>query len=167
MGNSRSNRKRTSKKPKVVKRTIKFLSVAPDSNVAKAVLQKAPAAVIRAIANAALKTRQGAVAVPPHLKQLFRHNNHHFDYLIDRTRPIALKHRLVLETGGALPKLYRFWPRFLVQLAPSLFLGYYAKMTSSFSIKVLFEQAQLDRPNNGNFAIIHLNYKQWLDCKTK
>ena len=103
MGNSRSNRKQTSKKQKAVKRTIKFLSVAPDIKIAKAVLQKAPDAVIRAISNKALNARQGAVAVPPQLKQLFKHHNHHFDYLIDRTRPIALKRRVVLQTGGALP----------------------------------------------------------------
>ena len=103
MGNSRFNRKRTSNKQKVVKRTIKFLSVAPDSKVVKAVLQKAPEAVIRAISNAALNARQGAVAVPPHLKLLFRQHNHHFDSLIDRKRPIALKRRLILQTGGALP----------------------------------------------------------------
>ena len=43
------------------------------------------------------------MAVLPQLKQVFKHHNHHFDYLIDRTRQIALKRRLVLQTGGALP----------------------------------------------------------------
>ena len=103
MGKSQIKLKLKSNKQKVVKRTVKFLSVAPDSKVAKAVLQKAPDAVIRAISNAALNARQGAVAVPSHLKTLFRHHNHHFDVLIDRKRPIALKRRLILQTGGALP----------------------------------------------------------------
>lgn len=70
-------------KLKLVKRTVKFLSVAPDFIVAKALLQKAPDAVIRAISNATLNARQGSVAVPPHLKPLFRHHHRHFDYLID------------------------------------------------------------------------------------
>ena len=83
MGNSRSNRKRTSQKQSVVKRTIKFLSVTADSKIVKAVLQTAPEAVIRAISNAALNVRQRAVAVPPQLKQIFKHHNHHFDYLFD------------------------------------------------------------------------------------
>ena len=82
---------------------VKFLSVAPDYEVAWAVLQKAPDAVIPAISNAALNARQGAVAVPPHLKDLFRHHNHHFDYIIDRHRPIALTRRLILQRGGFLP----------------------------------------------------------------
>ena len=77
--------------------------MAPDSKIVKGVLQKAPDAVIRAISNAALNAPQGAVAVPPQLKQLFKHHNHHFDYLIDQRKPIALKRRRLLQTGGALP----------------------------------------------------------------
>ena len=76
--------------------------MAPDFKIAKSVLQNAPDAVIRAISNAALNVREGAVVVPPQLKQLFMHHNHHFDYLIDQTRPIALIRRLVLQTGNAL-----------------------------------------------------------------
>ena len=103
MGKSIINLKQKSNKQKAVKRTVKFLSVAPDSKVVKAVLQKTPDAVIGAISNAALNARQGAVTVPPHLKTLVRQHNHHFDFLFDRKRPIALKRRLILQTGGALP----------------------------------------------------------------
>ena len=46
---------------KVVKRTIKIFSVAPDSEVVRAVIKKAPDAVIRAISNAAVNACQGAV----------------------------------------------------------------------------------------------------------
>ena len=95
MGNSQSKLRKKSNKRKVVKRTVKFLSVAPDLEVARAVLQKAPEAVIQAISNAAVNARQGAVAVPLHLKPLFRHHNHHFDFLIERRRPIASKRRLI------------------------------------------------------------------------
>ena len=84
MGNSQSKLKRKSNKLKVVKRTIKFLSVALDTKVAKAVLQKAPNAVIVAISNAALNARQGAVTILPHLIPLFRHHNHYFDWLCNR-----------------------------------------------------------------------------------
>ena len=79
MENSQSKLKRQSNKLKVVKRTIKFLYVAPDLEVAKAVLQKALKEVITAISNPALNARQGAVDIPPHLIPLFRHHNHHFD----------------------------------------------------------------------------------------
>ena len=61
MGNSQSKLKRKSNKLKVVKRTIKFLSVAPDLEVVRAVIKKAPNAVIGAISNGALNCRQGAV----------------------------------------------------------------------------------------------------------
>ena len=89
MANQRTNRKKLSNKQKVIKRAIKYLSVAPDSKTVKSVLKKAPDAVIRAISNAALNARQGAVAVPANIKHLFRHHNDHFDYLIDKRKPIA------------------------------------------------------------------------------
>ena len=67
MKNSHSKLKRQSNKLKVVKRTIKFISVAPYFKVAKAILQNAPKEVITAISTAALNARQGAVDIPPHL----------------------------------------------------------------------------------------------------
>ena len=103
MENSQSKLKRQSNKLKLVKRTIKFLSVAPDLKVAKAVLQKAPKEVITVISNAALNARQGAVDIPPHLIPLFRHHNHHFDWLCDRRQSIPSKRHLILQKSGALP----------------------------------------------------------------
>ena len=103
MENSQSKLKRQSNKLKEVKRTIKFLSVAPDLQVAKAVLQKAPKEVITAISNAALNARQGAVDIPPHLIPFFRHHNHHFDWLCDRRQSIPSKRHLIPQKGGALP----------------------------------------------------------------
>ena len=73
--------------------------------VAKAVLQKGPNAVIRAIANAALHARKGPVVVPSHLRTAFRLHNHQIDSRIDRKRPTALKLRLMLQTGDAYPKI--------------------------------------------------------------
>ena len=87
MGNSQSKLKRKSNKLKAVKRTIKFLSVAPDLEVVRAVIMKSPNAVIGAISNGALNCRQGAVHIPPQLLPLFRHNNHHFDYLVYQFHP--------------------------------------------------------------------------------
>ena len=103
METSQSKIKRQSNKLKIVKRTIKFLSVAPDLKVARAVLQKAPNEVITAISNAALNGRQGAVDIPPHLIPLFRQNNHHFDWLCDRRKSIPSKPHLIFQKGGALP----------------------------------------------------------------
>ena len=102
MENSQSKLKRQSNKLKVVKRTIKFLSGAPDLKVAKAVLQKAPKEVITAISNAALNARQGAVNIPPHLIPILRHHNHHFDFLRERRQSIPSKRHLTLQTGGVL-----------------------------------------------------------------
>ena len=102
MGNSQSTLKRTSNKLKVVKRTIKFLSVAPDLEVVRTVIKKAPNAVIGAISNGALNYRKGAVHIPPHKIILFRRHIKHFDYLVDRKTSILPKRHLILQKGGAL-----------------------------------------------------------------
>ena len=76
---------------KMVKRKIKFPSVAPDLDVVRAVIKKAPNAVIVAISNGALNSRQGAVHIPIKLLPIFRHHNHHFDDLVDRRKSIPSK----------------------------------------------------------------------------
>ena len=68
----------------MVKRTIKFLSVAPDLKELKAIIKKAPNAVIDAIINKALNCRQDVVPIASHLIPLFRRHIKHFDYLVDR-----------------------------------------------------------------------------------
>ena len=88
--------KRKSNKLKVIKRTIKFLSVAPDSEILKAVIKIAPDAVIRAISNAALNARQNAVPISPHLKLLFRRHYRHCDWLINKRKSIPSKLHLIL-----------------------------------------------------------------------
>ena len=88
---------------KVIKRTIKFISVAPDSEVVRAVILKAPDGVIRAISNAALNAREGDVRIPPHLKHLFSRYHRHISYLTDRRRPLVDKRRLLVQRGGLLP----------------------------------------------------------------
>ena len=70
----------------MVKSIIKFLSVAPDLHIVRAVIKKAPNAVIGAISNGELNCRQGAIHIPLHLIPLVRHDNHHFDYLFDRRK---------------------------------------------------------------------------------
>ena len=101
MGNSQSKLNRKSNKLKVVKRTIKFLSVAPDFVVVRDIIKKAPNAVIGAISNGALNCHQGAVHIPPYLIILFRRHNKHFDYLVDRKKSISFKRHLILQKGGA------------------------------------------------------------------
>ena len=60
---SQSKLKQKCNKRKVVKLTVKFLSVAPDLEVVRDVLQKAPEVVMQAISNAAINARQGAGAI--------------------------------------------------------------------------------------------------------
>ena len=103
MGNSQSKLKRKFNKLKVVKCTIKFLSVAPDLEVLRAVINKAPNAVIGAISIGALNSRQGAGHIPEQLLHLFRHHNHNFDYLVYHRKSIPSKRNLILQKGGALP----------------------------------------------------------------
>ena len=103
MGNSQCKLKRTFNKLKVVKRTIKFISVAPDLEVVRTVIKKPPNAVIGAISTWALNCHQGAVHIPPHLIPIFRRHIKHFDYLVDRKASIPSKRYLILQKGGALP----------------------------------------------------------------
>ena len=103
MGNSQSKLKRKSNKLKVVKRITKYLSVAPDVHIVRAVIKNALNAVIGAISNGALNCRQIAVNISPHLIHLFRPHNHHFYYLVDRRKSTPSKRHLILQKGGALP----------------------------------------------------------------
>ena len=96
MENLQSKLKRQFNKLKVVKRTIKFLFVVPDLKVTKAVLQKRPKEVVTAISNAALNARQSSVDIPLHLVPLFRHHNHHFNWLCYRRKSIPSKRHLIL-----------------------------------------------------------------------
>ena len=41
--------------------------------------------------------------------------------------------------------LFYYWPQFLADLVKNLFRGFYAKITTNFSKKVLVEQDELDR----------------------
>ena len=159
--------KRTFNKLKVVKRTIKFLSVAIESEVLKAVIKQAPDAVIRAISTAAVNACQGALPISPHLRPLFRRHDRQFVWLIDQRRSLTSSPRLILQQGGALPIIDQSWQLFLAQLAANLFRGFYTKMTNSFTKKILIELAEFDLFNNGSSVVIHLNYKRWLACKTK
>ena len=108
MGNSQSKLKLKSNKLKVVKRTIKFLSVWPEFYVVRAVIKIAPNAVIGAISNGALNCLQGTRHIPPHLIPLFRRHNYHFDYIVDRRKSIPSKRNLILYKGGALPMIAPF-----------------------------------------------------------
>ena len=103
MGYTQSKFKRKSNKLNVVKRYIKFLSVALDLEVVRAVIIKAPKEVIAAISNAALNGRQGAVHIQPHLIPLFQRHNHNFDYLVNRRKSIPSKRHLIHQKGVALP----------------------------------------------------------------
>ena len=87
----------------MVKRTIQFLSVAPDLEVVRAVIKKSPNAVFGAIFNWALNCGHGAVHIPQHLIPLFIGHNNHFDYLVDRKTSIPSKRHLILQKGNALP----------------------------------------------------------------
>ena len=86
-----------------VKRTIKFIPVAPDLKIVQTILQKAPVEVICGICNVALNARQGDVVLSPKLKNRFRQYNHHFDRLTDVNYPIEKKRALCIQKGGILP----------------------------------------------------------------
>ena len=87
----------------IIKRTIKFLSIAPDTEVVRKLIQKAPDCVIYAICNAALNAREGDVRIPPHLKHIFAKSHRHIHCLTDRRCPLVEKRRLLVQRGGVLP----------------------------------------------------------------
>ena len=66
----------------MIKRTIKIFYVAHNFEIVRAVIQKAPDGVIFDISNTALNARQGAVAISPHLRPLFRRHYHHFGFIL-------------------------------------------------------------------------------------
>ena len=136
MGNSQSKLKRTSNKLKVVKRTIKFLSVAPDLEVVRTVIKKAPNPVIGAISNGALNGRQGAVHISPHLISLFRRHIKQFDYLVDRKQSIPSKRHLILQKSGTLAIIAPLLATVLGQSEENLYRGLCTKIISCFSKKV-------------------------------
>ena len=90
---------------KAVKRTIKYLAIAPDSDVAQLIVQKAPSGVIRAISNAALNAREGDVSVPAKYLNLFQNHRAHINALAERRVPLVFKRELLVQRGGALPLL--------------------------------------------------------------
>ena len=96
MGNTQSKFKRKSNKLKLVKRYIKFLAVAHDLEVVRALIKTPPKEIIAAISNAELNGRQGAVHIPPHLMPLFQRHKHNFDYLVNRRKSIPSKRHLIL-----------------------------------------------------------------------
>ena len=83
---------------KIIKLTIKFLSIAPDTEVVRKVIQTAPDGVIRAICNATLNAREGDVRIPPYLKHIFAKFHRHI-----RRCPLVEKRRLLVHHGGVLP----------------------------------------------------------------
>ena len=102
MGKSQSKLKRKSNKLKVVKRKIKFLSVASDLEVVRAVIKKPPNAVIGVISNKTLNCRQSTIHIQLQLIPLFRHYHYNFDYLVDPRKSIPSNRHLILQKGGAL-----------------------------------------------------------------
>ena len=88
---------------KSLKRTIKYIPIAPDLQIVRDILKKAPVKVICAICNAALNARQGDVVIPPRLKRVFRRYTHHFDRLTNPQYPIEKKRNLCIQKGGILP----------------------------------------------------------------
>ena len=95
--------KKSNSNLKVVKRTIKYISICPDRKILHLVIRRSPLAVIRAICNAARNAREGDVHIPPHLKKVCARHHRHFDQLIDPRFPIEKKSRLCLQQGGLLP----------------------------------------------------------------
>ena len=88
---------------KIVKCTIKFLSIVPDSVVVRKVILTAPDGVIRAICNAALNARENDVRIPPHLKHIFAKFHRHINRLTDRRCLLVETRRLLVQRGGVLP----------------------------------------------------------------
>jgi hypothetical protein len=95
--------KTTKKQKDTLKRTVKYLSVAPSTIIVREVLKSAPDSVIRSIANAALNAQQGDVKLDPHTKSLFRNHSKSFEILTNRNIPINNKRQHLIQKGGALP----------------------------------------------------------------
>lgn len=90
-------RKSSHNKAKVIKRTVKYLSIAPDNEVVRAKLQQAHDGVICAFSNAALNARQGDVHIEPNTKAAFATHNRKFDIMTDVRQPLQYKRRIQVK----------------------------------------------------------------------
>lgn len=84
----------------VIMRTIKYVSVAQDSELVCAVLQQAPDGVTRAVLNAALNASQRDVHIYPNLKAAFYKHYRKFDILTDKQEPLQNKRRILVKRSG-------------------------------------------------------------------
>ena len=145
MGNSQSKFKRTSSKLKVVKRTIRYLSVALDLEVVRTVIKKAPNAVIGSISNEALNCRHSVVHIQLHLISLFKRHFKQFDYFVDRKKSIPSKRHLIIQKGGARPMIAPLLVNVLGSIGGKFISRLMLKNNEYCFQKVLIEQAELDR----------------------
>ena len=164
MKNSESNLTRQSNKLKVVKRRIKFLFVAPDLKVAKAVLEKEPNEVITAISNAVINARQGVVDIPQHLLPFLGIITIILIGCVTVESQFPVSDTWSFKQMVLFLKLYHFWLRCL-----ALLVGVYFEAIAQKWLIVLPRIFWMSRQslivfNNGSSAIIHQNYKWWVAC---
>ena len=89
----------------VVKRTVKYLAVCPNSQLFDAVVHAAPDDVIAAIGDAALNVREGDVELSEPKKKLFRAHHPVFLKLVSPTVSIKRKRKVIESQSGGFPFL--------------------------------------------------------------
>jgi len=95
---------KTKKDRKLLSSTVKYLSFAPNSEIARSVIAGSNDSVVRAIANAALNAQQNeSVRLTPAQRQLFATHKNDLEFLIDRNHSVQDKRKRILQKGGALP----------------------------------------------------------------
>ena len=89
-----------STKPKVAKRTLKFLEVSKNPQVIKTTLRTSSDAVIKGLCNIALNAQKGDVPLSPKQKQALARNRQVIHALLDPKKSIKRKRSLLVQKGN-------------------------------------------------------------------
>ena len=87
---------------RIIKQTIKFISIRPDRKILQLKIRHTPITVICAICNPAQNAREVNVHISPHLKRIFSCYYPQFDKLSNPHFPIEKKRRRCLQRVGLL-----------------------------------------------------------------
>jgi hypothetical protein len=87
-------------KSSTVKRTVKYLAVAPNEVAHRTAIKTAPDSVIKSISDIALNAAKGHVHFPPALKKKLAHHRKDILALTKKNVSIRRKRRILTQKGG-------------------------------------------------------------------
>jgi hypothetical protein len=130
---------------KLDKRTVKYLTVCKSPKAFREVMRATPDSTVKFICNAAYNVQRNPnIVLTPEEKKLFATNRALISTLTDKTVPIALKRKRLVQRGGV------FLPRLLLTALPALDALKRVSDVGSSNVK--------EQIGNGNEAVQMLEY---------